>query len=305
MAKHNKADARPEIYTAGGQAVIEGVLIRAKNSLAIAVRKPNGKIAIKKEALNPLALRYYALGLPIIRGTVNLIEMLSIGFKAMTYSANQAGGEEGELSMTELVVTIGLSLLIAIALFKLLPLFITNYAYRYFSGLSSGYYLYNILDGTIKILLFIAYVSLIGRMKDVKRLFMYHGAEHQAVHCYEAGKPLTVKNVQKYRPEHPRCGTSFIIIVLITSIIIYTFIPQETLFWNKLLLRLALLPVIAGIAYEILRFAGKHYDTRIMRMVSLPGVLMQKITTKKPDRKQIEVALAALNAVLAMEARKR
>lgn len=302
-----KGKEKSEKITAGGQAVIEGVMIRSKSNIAIAVRKENGKIALKKEKLKSVMDKYKILRTPFIHGIIYLIEMMITGFKALNYSAQQAlddGSEEekGELSTMELVITFVFAIGFAIILFKFLPLFVAQLIEKKSSVVGSNYWLFNLIDGLVRIAVFIIYIWILSFMKDVKRLFQYHGAEHQAVHCYEAKLPLTVKNVQKFSPEHPRCGTSFILIVLILSVFVYTFIPSGLGFWGKLGLRLLLLPVIAGISYEVLKMVGKyHGKNRFMKLLVLPGMLTQKITTSKPEDDMVEVAIKALKAVLGME----
>ena len=281
--------------------MIEGVLIRSKNNMAIAVRRPDNTISIKKEKIISLTERYKVLGLPFVRGIINMVEMMIVGMRALNYSANEALEEKEEkISPVQNIITIMIAIGLAVILFKFLPLLAANALYPYFSSAKGGYIIFNIIDGIIKILIFLIYISTIGMMSDVKRLFEYHGAEHMTVHCYEAKKELTIANVKKFRPEHPRCGTSFIIIVLIISIFVYTFIPAMLSFWWKLGLRLLLLPVIAGISYELLKFSAKFKKNAVVGLITVPGILVQKITTKKPDDRQIEVAIASLNAVLKM-----
>jgi uncharacterized protein YqhQ len=290
---------KEKLITAGGQAVIEGVMMRSTNHVAIAVRKPNNKISVKKEKLKPLGERCKVLAWPFIRGVFNLAEMLVLGVKALNYSANESAEEEEEqLSEWHIVLSIVIAFGFAILLFKFVPLLLAQLASDTFPFVKDHYIVFNLIDGLLKILLFVLYVLIISAMKDVNRLFQYHGAEHKAVHCYEAKKKLTIDNVKKYSTLHPRCGTSFILIVLVLSILVYTFIPQSFSFLEKLLLRLALLPVIAGISYEILRLAGKFSDSIIMRIVVWPGMMVERITTREPDRNQIEVAIKALDAVL-------
>lgn len=308
-----KPEKKPELLSAGGQAVIEGVMIRSKKHLAIAVRKPNGKIAIKKETLSSLLERYPLLNVLFLRGIIYLFEMLIVGFRALNYSANQAlddgstenGDEKEELSTFDLVITFVLALGFAIALFKFLPLLIAQFIGSKSVFVKEHYWLFNLIDGVVRILIFIIYLKILSFIADIRRLFQYHGAEHQAVHCYEAHLPLTVKNVQKFSPEHPRCGTSFILIVLILSVFVYTFIPSTFGFWSKLGLRLLFLPVIAGISYEVLKVVGKyHSKNRFFRVLVWPGMLTQKITTRKPTNAMVEVAIASMKTVLKMEKRK-
>ena len=262
----------------GGQAVIEGVMMLSQNNLAIAVRKPNNKIAIKKEKLKPLPK---ILKLPLIRGIANLIRMMIIGTKAINYSANTSLEQEHqEIKIWEFILTLALSLTIAITLFKFLPLILAN---KITETTHTNYITFNILDGIIKIAIFTTFIYLISLTKDMKKLFQYHGAEHKTVHCQEAGEKLTTKNVKKYSTLHPRCGTAFILLVLLTSIIIYTLIPQNYTLTQKLAYRIILLPLIAGIAYELLKISAKHEKNPLFKIITWPGIMLQKITTKEPN----------------------
>lgn len=294
----------------GGQAVIEGVLMRNKNQIAIAVRNNKGKIIVKKETLNALTEKYQYLGWPFIRGIIAFVQMLIIGMKALTYSTNIALGEEEEkLSFWDFFWLIGLSSLFAILFFVLAPYLITHFA-----GLDerTAPLSFNIVDGIIKLIFFVIYVACIGIMHDIRRVFQYHGAEHKAVNCYEAGKPLTVKNVKQFSTIHPRCGTSFIMFVMLVGIFILSFIaPLSMLLISNFsilpfltqkvilfVLRIVFLFPIAAVSYEVLRLAGKYRSNKILQLVNSPGMLIQKITTKEPDNKMIEVAIKSLKAVL-------
>jgi uncharacterized protein YqhQ len=291
----------------GGQAVIEGVMMKNKDKLAIAVRKPNGKIAIKKQRLKP---KPSFQKLPFIRGIVNLIEMLIIGMKALTWSANQTTDKEEEkLSKTELTWTIIISLIIVIVFFVALPYFLT---FLVGAREESNPIVFNFIDGLIKISFFLIYILFISRMKEVKTLFQYHGAEHKAIYCHENKKPLTVENAKKYTTLHPRCGSSFLVIVLIISIIVFSILPiflnslfpsfQDLSFITKkvflFISRIIVIPIIAGASYELLKLSAKFKNNPIVRSVTLPGLWLQKITTKEPTRKQIEVAIKSLESVL-------
>ncbi|MFH1770302.1 MAG: DUF1385 domain-containing protein [archaeon] len=283
----------------GGQAVIEGVLMRAPNNYAVAVRKPDGKISVKTTEHIPLTKRNKILGLPFLRGVIILFETVVLGSKALTYSANESVGEkEEQLSKKELAFTLVISVIFALLIFKFLPLLLTN-IFSKNAGLNNFWF--NVIDGSIKIVIFLIYLLAISLMKDVQRMFEYHGAEHMTVHCYEAKKKLTVENVRTYKTMHPRCGTEFLLLVLFISIVFYMFIPSGTNFWMKYLVRILLLPVIAGVSYEVLRISGKYYENWFFRMIAAPGMMLQKITTKKPDDKQIAVAIKSLNAALKAE----
>jgi uncharacterized protein YqhQ len=279
--------SNPQALDIGGQAVIEGVLMKKKEKLAIAVRLENGKIKLKKEILKPLPK---ILKIPFIRGLTTLIYISIIGIKALVWSANQSLEEEEELSTLELVGTLTLSLLFATLFFIGIP-FATTKLIRL-----EGIW-FNIVEGIIRLAIFVLYVYVISFMKDIKRMFQYHGAEHMAANCYEFNKPLTVKNVSKYSTIHPRCGTSFIMLVLIISIILYSFITTE-IWYYKLLWRIILIPVVAGVSYELLRLGGKFRSNWFMNILIAPGKWVQKITTQTPDYKMIEVAITALKAVI-------
>jgi uncharacterized protein YqhQ len=309
MAKKKKEFKKPELAI-GGQAVIEGVLMRTNEKYAIAVRQPSGKIIVKKEKYISRTKKNKFLGLPFVRGIIMLWETLMLGYKALTFSANESlreqtkPGDKGKagknkkskeaLGTAELVITLIISILFALLLFKFLPLFIANLFKSYIGGSNI---LFNLIDGIAKLTIFIIYILLLSLMKDVQRLFQYHGAEHKVVHCYEHNHNLTVENVKKDSKAHARCGTTFILVVLLLSILFYLLIPFGVNFWLKLLIRILLLPVIAGIAYEWIKLVDKHPDQWYTKILSAPGLWVQGLTTKEPDDKQIEVAIKALKAV--------
>jgi len=276
---------------AGGQAVIEGVMMRSANKMAIAVRNPEGKIVVKTKKLNLLSQKFKKFF--FVRGIINLVEMFSYGFKALNYSAEVAMGEEQEesnwLAITAMLV---FSVIVGLAIFKFFPLLIAQWINP------DSNILFNIIDGVVKLIIFITYVYAISFMKDIKRVFEYHGAEHKSINCYEAKEELTVENVKKYPTLNPRCGTSFIMIVIIISVLTYIFIPKSVPFMYKLLYRILLLPVIAGISYEVLKISAKYEKNFFFHIFDKPGIWIQHITTREPDDKQIDVALAALKKVI-------
>ena len=294
----------------GGQAVIEGVMIRSPNYNVIAVRK--GKNIITKKEKIKQRKGFYKL--PVIRGFFNLIDMLVIGMQSLMWSAEQQldTGKEEKISKWETTLTILFSIVIAVLLFMALPYFLT---------LIVGFkeetqpLFFNLIDGIIRIGIFLLYIYLISLMKDVKVLFQYHGAEHKAVHCYEKGEKLDVKNMKKYSTLHPRCGTAFIMIVLVVSILVFSILTPILLhlfpslvsmhvFPRKVILfliRISLLPLIAGLSYEFLKFSAKYEKNSIMKIFVWPGLLMQKITTKEPNKKQMEVAVEAVKKILQSE----
>ena len=273
----------------GGQAVIEGVMMRYKDNLATAVSKKN-KIIVKKEKI-----KFKSSKIPFIRGIINLIETLYIGVKTLNYSAEmQLEKKEKKSSSSMMVFSLIFAFVFALFLFKFMPLYLTRFIDKF---LNMNSILFNLLDGIIKISIFILYIHIISKMSDIKKVFQYHGAEHKAVNCYESGLKLNVKNVKKFSTVHKRCGTTFILLVLTVSIIVYMFIPKTLPFSMNLLLRILLLPFIASISYELLRLNAR-YDNMITGTLVTPGLLLQKMTTKEPNDKQINVALKALKGVL-------
>ena len=277
----------------GGQAVIEGVMMRSPHRYAIAVRKPNEEISLKVGDIKSLSQKIKLLKLPVFRGIINLIESLTLGFKALTYSAEQATGEEERLNNKEMFFTILLALGLFILIFVVLPTSIARYLDTYLPNVM----LYNIFEGFLRISIFLIYLFLISKMPDVRRVFEYHGAEHKVIYTYEAGKELNVKTVKEYSTLHPRCGTSFIFIVLMISILVFSLLGKQTLLL-RIAYRIAIIPLIAGISYEILKLSAKNMDKPIVKWLVMPGLWFQKLTTKEPDEKQIEVAIDALTGVL-------
>jgi len=271
----------------GGQAVIEGVMMRNRDKFAVAVRLPNGKIKVKKEKSShfPKIFDFF-----FVRGIVGLLFSLYDGIRALLWSSNQTlEQEEEKLTPFQIVSTLGVSFLFAIFFFIGLP-FLTAHLLH-----SEGIW-FNVLDGIFRIVLFLIYLLAISKMKDIQTVFQYHGAEHKVIACYEAKKPLTVANAKKYTTFHPRCGTSFLFVVLILSIILFSFITGA--WYVKLLGRLLLIPVIAGLGYEIVKLSSRHANNWLVRMIIAPGLWMQRITTKQPSDKQLEVGIASLKAVL-------
>lgn len=283
----------------GGQAVIEGVMMRGPGKLAVAVRKPNGEITVDLKDAGSVSDRYPILKKPFLRGVVSLVESLSYGMKALSFSA-QASGEEEEgaesMSSLELAGTIAVSVGLAVLLFVVLP----TGAMKLLQNEGFSPMVLNLCEGLLRLGIFLLYIWGISRQKDIQRVFQYHGAEHKTIYTYEHGLPLRVENVRPFSTLHPRCGTNFLMIVMLISIFIFTFLGWPSL-WERILSRILLMPVVAGISYEIIRFAGKHMDKPWVRAVILPGLALQKLTTRQPDDDQIEVAIASLKAVLPPE----
>ncbi len=281
----------------GGQAVINGVMMRSPNYYSISIRKKKGIKTIHKKLPKPKKI----FKVPFIRGVYNLVDMLKIGMKALNYSAEEAAEKEDDIKAYHLVLITIFTFIFAMGIFKYLPLLIARIFEKSFIIVEQNYIIFNIIDGMSKIVIFILYILLISLMKDIKDVFRYHGAEHKVINCYEAKKELTASNCKKFSRFNLRCGTSFIVIVLIVSIFVYVFIPKDYSFLAKLGLRLLLLPVIASVSYEILKLLDKFKCSRFAKFLSLPGLLIQRLTCYEPKNKQIEVAIESLKKVLKLE----
>ena len=285
----------------GGQAIIEGVMMRSLSGYSIAVRKPDGGISIKKDHLASIAKKYPFLKFPVLRGSVALIQSLILGYQALNYSASVAvEGEEGggeELSNWAIFVTLALSLVLGVGFFILAPLGITNLIRHYLMP-SMGNMVYNVIDGVLRALFFFVYLLSISFMKEIQRLFQYHGAEHKTVFTFEANEELNVENARTKSTLHPRCGTSFLLFVMAISIGVFAMIPSTAGFAIKFGARVVLIPLIAGLAYEVIRFSARHLNNGFCRALVTPGLWLQKITTSEPDDKQLEVAIVALKEAL-------
>ncbi len=290
----------------GGQAVLEGVMMKNKDRYAVAVRKPNGEIDVEVEEYKGIGGDSKLAKLPLIRGVISFIDSLVLGMKVTMHSASFFEEDEEQTSKTEqrlskilgnkaddimMGFTVVLAVIIAVSLFMLLPFFISDFLGQYIRNAS----VIAIIEGAVRIAIFICYILAITLMKDIKRLYMYHGAEHKCINCIEKGRPLTVKDVKRSSRLHKRCGTSFLLFVVLVSVVVFFFIRVDNMAL-KLIIRLALVPVIAGISYELIRFAGRS-DNAIMNLLSQPGLLVQRLTTKEPDEEMIKVAIASVEAV--------
>ncbi|MFH0811100.1 MAG: DUF1385 domain-containing protein [Pseudomonadota bacterium] len=310
----NRLRARVDV---GGQAVIEGVMMRAPRSLAVAVRKRNGEIVIKQDRWRSITERWPVFRRPLLRGSVVFAEALINGLQALSFSASQASGSQADGSDEEqagplaIACTMILGVGMAIVLFVLLPHILSGWL---LARLGSGYGLssltFHAVDGAIKLLFFLSYVWAISFFEDVRRLFEYHGAEHKSIFAYEAGAELTVENARKYPRLHPRCGTAFILLVMLISIVlfslVFTLLPAaaSTGSWQSLPLmglKIVLMLPVAGVAYEIIRYCSRHMERPLTRVITAPGLWLQRLTTREPSDDQIETALAALTSALAME----
>ena len=288
----------------GGQAVIEGVMMRSLTGYSVAVRQPDGGVSIRKDKLTSVTQKYPFLKIPVLRGSVVLIQSLILGMRALNYSASvSSAGEEGEPEMSNAAIagSMILALLLGVGLFILAPLGLTNLI-RKFLFPEMGNFTYNIIDGVIRAIFFFVYIYSISLMDEIKRVFQYHGAEHKTVFTFEANEDLTVENARTKSTLHPRCGTSFLLFVMAISIIVFSLVPSTAPFAIKFGARVVLLPLIAGLAYEVIRFSARHLDSAVCRMLITPGLWLQRITTKEPDDKQLEIAIIALKEALLYDA---
>lgn len=275
----------------GGQAVYEGVMMRKGIDLAIAVRNPEGEIVVKKEKLQPFFKKW--IKIPFLRGLMILLDSLFWGIKALNYSTTVAFKEEEKSDNNwEIGLALILGFALFVGLFIVLPLLVVKPLEKYTSSLI----LLRILEGIIRLVIFIFYLFSITKIKEIYRVFQYHGAEHKTVFCYEAGEELTIENCKKYSRFHPRCGTSFLLVVMVVSIIIFAFLGQQSFIW-RIISRVLLIPVIFSISYEIIRFGSEHHNSIFWRILLAPGLWMQYFTTKEPDDLQLETAIAALKEV--------
>jgi uncharacterized protein YqhQ len=314
-----------EKIAVGGQAVIEGVMMRSPHALAIAVRKPNGEVAVKEDIWRSLSQRFPFLRWPLIRGSVVFVETLVNGLQALSFSANQALEEKGEkeeekakgkgkekLTSAALAAILAAAFGIGILFFVVVPHYLTGYIGQWMGrNLGVESFLFHLVDGLIKVVFFVGYISVISRMKEIQRIFQYHGAEHMSIFAYEAGEELTVANARKYPPFHPRCGTAFLLIVFFISIflfsLIFPFLPKFPSLGKGVAnviyigMKLPLLFPIAGLAYEVIKFSGKRPKHPLLRIVVAPGLWLQRMTTRPPKDDQIEIALRALQGALRLE----
>jgi uncharacterized protein YqhQ len=289
----------------GGQAVLEGVMMRGPRNWAVAVRKPDGEIAQVARSIDPLMARHWTLRLPVVRGVIALGESLAIGFRALSVSANYAAQEEeqGDAEPAEIgrwalafafLVAIGFALMI----FKVGPALLADLL-----PISSGGW-FVVVEGVIRVTVFVLYLTVLSFIPSLRRVFQYHAAEHKAINAYEAGDELTPENAQRHSLIHPRCGTAFLLWVMVVSVFVYALLGRPPWYW-LITSRIVLLPVIAGIAYELIRFAGKHQDNRILMTLLAPGLWLQRLTTREPTLDQLEVSIKALKEVLDLEGREQ
>jgi uncharacterized protein YqhQ len=282
----------------GGQAVLEGVMMRGRTSMAVAVRAPSGNIVVHAEALPRAIYSGWVAKTPLVRGLTMLWDTLGLGMKALMFSADVAVEEEtAQLPKSVAWGSVAMALLLGIGIFFVTPVFIAGIAEQWLQS----WWWAHIIEGLVRLALFIGYVSLIGLFPDIQRVYMYHGAEHMTIHAFEHNDPLVPTEVEKYPTAHPRCGTAFLILIVGISIVVFALVPAVDLV-SRALSRIVLIPVIAGAAYEILKLGGAHPENLLMKLLIAPGLLVQTITTKRPDTAQIEVAITAFEAMRSNEA---
>jgi len=280
----------------GGQAVIEGVLMRGSQGAAIAMRAPNKEIVIKTEPLSGI-YKSRIVKIPFLRGLISLWDSLGLGMRALTTSANVQTGEDEKLEGPAMYLTLGLSLCFGVAIFLLAPAVVGQLGER-FLGINAWWS--NLLEGVIRLLLVIGYIWVIGRVPDISRVFAYHGAEHRTINAFEGGVELTPDNVARFPVEHTRCGTSFLLTLVILSVLLFSLLGPLPLGW-RLISRIALLPVLAGLSYEYIRWTARHMDSVLVRSMVRPNLALQRLTTREPSPDMLEVSIAAFNAMMVSE----
>lgn len=288
-------------FSYGGQALIEGVMMRGRETYAMAVRKPDGEIIVEKKPVPHWLTKWKITRLPFIRGFFNLMDSMVLGFSAISFSALQSGETEDEkMSSWQMAVTMIIAMLLGSLLFIVIPVYAASFTLPYLQkqyGDGFAQFGRSITEGLLRVIFFVTYIWAIGQMQEIKRVFSYHGAEHQTINALEAGKELVPEEVEKFSTIHPRCGTSFIIIVMIIMIIIFTFVGKTSI-GMRMLIKFFMMPIVAGISYELLKLSAKYNHFWLVRVLIAPGLWVQKLTTRKPDRGMLEVAIAALKAVM-------
>ncbi|MDH4139665.1 MAG: DUF1385 domain-containing protein [Coriobacteriia bacterium] len=311
MILSEQVPERVQFTHIGGQAVLEGVMMRGKHNWAVAVRKPDGDVHLEEHELKTTASKRPWLGKPVVRGVVGLFETLVLAMKAFSISASVSGEtEEEQLSSKEIAFTMILGVALALLLFIVLPAVLTNWVV---GQATERPFTWNIVDGLLRVAAFFAYIWAVSRIKDIQRVFAYHGAEHKTIHAYEHGLPLEAQVIQRYETMHVRCGTSFLLMVMVIAILVFSLVPVKALAaaWGvegrygilaiAIASRIVLLPLIAGLAYEVIKWAGKAPDNKLVRIVLWPGLMLQKMTTREPSDDMVEIAVAAMRAVVARE----
>ncbi len=286
-------DKKPNL---GGQAVIEGVMMRGPKHWVVSCRKHDGSIVSQERQLPTVSRNPTIAKTPVLRGMVALYDSVALALQAFTFSAQQAGDEDVQLTKTEMSVTMVIALVAALALFVVAPALVTNL----FTPYLPGRFLWNIVDGLFRIGIFFGYIWAVSRMRDIQRVFQYHGAEHKSIHAYEDDKPLTVENIRPYTTAHLRCGTAFLLWVMIVAILVFSVLPRTGILL-RIVMRLIVVPIIAGLSYEVLKLTAKFEDSPVVRAITWPGMLLQRMTTRQPDDSQIEVAIESLGRLMRLE----
>jgi len=308
LCNHPDSGKKEKPLRVGGQAVIEGVMMRSPGSMAIAVRRPDGEIVVKQEGLTFFSEKTLLFKIPLVRGILVLLSALILGIQALNFSVNQALSDaEGKKdpSPWTMGLTFTMALCFGIFLFFLIPLFLTRWLRFAIPMVSASGLLFNLVDGTIRLIIFLAYLWTISFFEEIRRVFQYHGAEHKSIFAFEAGEALKIDRVKGFPFLHPRCGTSFLLIVMVVSVFVFALIPHHLSFGYKVASRVVFIPFIAGISYEIIRFADRKRENRGIQYFIKPGLWLQRLTAREPTEAQIEVALCALQAVLEREGYRR
>ncbi len=286
-------------FSYGGQAVLEGVMMRGRRWATVAVRAPSSEIVVHSEPLPPALYSGWFIKVPFVRGVAMLWDTLVLGMKALMYSANvalQDGKEEAEISKPMMWGTVAIGVALAIAVFFVGPLLLIGLLDRYIQSS----FVSNVIEGVIRLAVFLLYIWGIGRMPDIRRVFAYHGAEHKCINAYEAGEPLEAKKAVPFTTAHPRCGTSFLLVVMVISILVFALLGRPPMVW-RIVSRVVLVPVIAGIAYEFLKFTAAHYSNRAIRWLAAPGLALQRLTTREADESMLEVGMVALREAMRLD----
>jgi len=294
--KDNNNACKKKYCDIGGQAVIEGVMMRSRNFWALSVRRTDNTISTSIYSAQPISNKHKFLGWPFIRGTVSLVESLAIGFKALSFSVNEATDEEIKFSKKEMVISVLIALIFTVGVFFVGPTLIS----RSFQAYVSNSFLFNLLEGAIRILFFLIYIFLVSLLKDIRRLFQYHGAEHKTIAAFENNEELVPEKVRKYSTLHMRCGTNFLLIVMVVAIFVFAILGKPPIYW-RIISRIVLIPLIAAISYELIKIAGRFSNNKFVHILFYPGLLLQKITTRPPDDMQLEVAIESFKKVLEAE----
>jgi uncharacterized protein YqhQ len=306
-----RPDTSPEDILVGGQAVIEGVMMRTPHAYAVAVRHADGSIEVKREGVRRISEYWKPLSWPVVRGFAVLLQSLVLGIRTLNFSfaaasadlapkeGSKAAAQKKEAEWLPILLTMGVAAAFAVFLFILAPLWITTWLKGYFAAVHN-WVVFNLVDGVIRVLFFLGYILLISRMKDIRRVFQYHGAEHKVVFTWEAREELTVENARRKSPLHPRCGTSFLLFVMVVSIVVFSLFKFQA-FWAIFLSRVVLIPIISGLSYELIRLSAPRCQRGFFRLLVLPGLALQRVTTQEPTDDQLEVAIRALQEALELD----